>query len=94
MRRRICVSGEADLARLDAPEAQRVLNRLRWLAENFDAIRPEALTGHLQGLFKLRAGDYRVIYSYEQESVSLSFTMSDIAAKCTKADETGAQFKD
>ena len=37
------LDGEADLTRLDAPEAQRVLNRLRWLAENFDAIRLEAL---------------------------------------------------
>ena len=39
--------GEADLARLDAPEAQRVFNRLRWLAENFDAIRPEVLKQEL-----------------------------------------------
>jgi mRNA-degrading endonuclease RelE of RelBE toxin-antitoxin system len=32
---------ESDLSRLDAPIAQRVLKRLRWLAENFEAIRPE-----------------------------------------------------
>jgi len=37
---------ESDLARLDAPiAAQRVLRRLRWLAENFEAIKPEALGG-------------------------------------------------
>ena len=60
------IDGEADLARLDAPEGQRVLNRLSWFAENFDAIRSEALTGLLQGLFKLRVGDYRVLYSFER----------------------------
>jgi len=37
---------ESDLSRLDAPIAQRVLKRLRWLAENFEAIRPEPLTGN------------------------------------------------
>lgn len=32
---------ESDLSRLDAPIAQRVLKRLRWLAENFEAIKPD-----------------------------------------------------
>ena len=39
---------EADLARLNAPIAQQVLKRLVWLAENFDVIRPAALTGRWQ----------------------------------------------
>ena len=41
---------------LDKPIAQRVLNRLRWLADNFEAITPEPLTGEWKGLFKLRIG--------------------------------------
>ena len=57
-------NAETDLARLDAPVAQRVLKRLRWLAENFEAIRPEALTGQWQGVFKLRVGNYRILYTY------------------------------
>ena len=56
---------ESDLSRLDAPIAQRVLKRLRWLAENFEALRPEPLTGQWQGVFKLRMGDYRVLYTYD-----------------------------
>ena len=59
-------NAEADLTRLDAPVAQRVLKRLRWLADNFEAIRPEALTGQWQGVFKLRVGDYRVLYTYDR----------------------------
>lgn len=31
-------AAEGDLSRLDAAIAQRVLKRLRWLAENFEAI--------------------------------------------------------
>ena len=58
---------ESDLGRLDKSIAQRVLEKLRWLAENFDSVRLEALTGQWQGMFKLRVGDYRVLYTYDQE---------------------------
>jgi mRNA interferase RelE/StbE len=51
-----------DLAHLDKPVARRVTERLNWLAGNWQSVKPEALTGELAGLFKLRAGDYRVIY--------------------------------
>lgn len=60
-----------DLARLDKPIAQRVLKKLRWLAENFDAITPESLTGQWQGVFKLRVGDCRVLYTYERETLRI-----------------------
>jgi mRNA interferase RelE/StbE len=58
--------GDADLARLDRPTVQRVFKRLRWLAENFDAIKPEALTGQWGGMFKLVVGDYRVLYTFDR----------------------------
>jgi len=50
------------LARLDKAVATRVVRRLRWLAENLDSVNPEPLKGHLQGLYKLREGDYRIAY--------------------------------
>ena len=40
--------------------AQRIISRIQWLAEHFDEIKPELLTGTLSGFFKLRAGDYRI----------------------------------
>jgi mRNA interferase RelE/StbE len=41
---------------------------LRWLAENFDMIKPERLKGEMwKDKFKLRVGDYRVIYSVDFE---------------------------
>lgn len=55
---------EDDLSRLNKPVAQRVLKKIRWLAENFEAITPEPLTGDLKGFYKLRVGDYRVFYTF------------------------------
>lgn len=57
---------ESDVARLDAPLAERLFKKLRWFAENFDAAKPEALTGEWQGVFKLRVGDYRVLYTFDK----------------------------
>jgi len=51
-----------ELSRLDKSVSRRIVERINWLAANLDAIRPEALTGDLAGLYKLRVGDYRVIY--------------------------------
>ena len=59
-------NAESDLGRLDAPIAHRVLTRLRWLTENFDSVRPEALSGQWKGMFKLRVGDYRVLYTCDR----------------------------
>jgi mRNA interferase RelE/StbE len=42
--------------------AARIGQRIRWLAENLDRIEPKRLTGQLTGLYKLREGDYRIIY--------------------------------
>ena len=55
-----------DLARLDRAIAQRVLNKLRWLAENVDRITPEPLTGDWKGVFRLRAGSYRILYTIQR----------------------------
>jgi len=59
---------EDDLARLDRLLAQRVLTRLRWLAEHFARITPQALSGSWQGVYKLRVGDYRVLYTCDREN--------------------------
>ncbi|MBN1138347.1 MAG: type II toxin-antitoxin system RelE/ParE family toxin [Anaerolineae bacterium] len=59
---RILDAAARDLARLDLAVARRIMNRLRWLAENLTDIKPEALTGDLAGFNKLRIGDYRVVY--------------------------------
>ncbi len=47
---------------------ERILRKIRWLSENFEEVAPQALTADLSGLFKLRVGDYRVIYSFDTEA--------------------------
>jgi len=61
-----------DFDNLDQFVADRVLKKLRWLAENFDSVKPEPLTGAFSGLFKLRVGDYRVIYQADREKKVLT----------------------
>jgi len=59
---RILKEASRELARLDKPIGSRIAERINWLADNLDDIRPESLRGNLVGFYKLRIGDYRVIY--------------------------------
>ncbi len=59
---RILDTATRELAKLDKPSGHRIVKRIHWLAVNLDNIKPEALTGDLAGLYKLRAGDYRIVY--------------------------------
>lgn len=52
---------------IDKSIAQRVAERINWLAANIDNVKLEGLTGELSGLYKLRVGDYRVIYEILHE---------------------------
>jgi mRNA interferase RelE/StbE len=61
-RARLVGAAARDLARLDKPEARRIVQRINWLAANLGTVKPEALTGDLAGFYKLRVGDFRVIY--------------------------------
>ena len=63
---------ESDLASLDRPTGQRVLLRLRWLAENLDITTPESLSGRWKGVFKLRIGDYRALYTFNRSGRSIT----------------------
>jgi mRNA interferase RelE/StbE len=57
-----------DLERLTKSVQKRVVKKINWLAENFDRIKPQSLTADLSGFFKLRIGDYRVIYEFDREA--------------------------
>ena len=68
---RVLPAAIRDLERLDKPTARRIVERVKWLAANIQAIRLETLTGDLAGFYKLRVGDYRVIYEilWEEETI-------------------------
>ena len=59
---RILDEASRELAQLDKPVANRLVKRVRWLAANLENLTPEALSGDLAGFFKLRVGDYRILY--------------------------------
>jgi mRNA interferase RelE/StbE len=56
------------LSRLDKQVAQRVLDRIKWLSTHIEDVNHKALTGHLRGAFKLRVGDYRVVYELKHKA--------------------------
>ena len=64
-----------DLERLSKPIAQRILTKIRWMADNFDSLTPEPLTGQWKGVYKLRVGDYRVLYTFStaENSITVHF---------------------
>jgi len=57
-----------DLDQLTQTTRVRILKKIEWLKNNFDQISPLPLTGKLSGFYKLRIGDYRVIYEFDKEN--------------------------
>lgn len=62
----------ADLEKLSKDVCQRILTKVDWLAENFEHIAPQPLSSNLSGFFKLRVGDYRVIYEFSREEQTIT----------------------
>jgi mRNA interferase RelE/StbE len=52
-----------DLEKLDKKTKERILNKIIWLRDNFDQINSLPLSNKWQGFFKLRVGDWRIIYN-------------------------------
>jgi len=42
-----------------------------WLSANCGSLTPAALAGDLAGIYKLRVGDYRVLYTLENDARSI-----------------------
>jgi mRNA interferase RelE/StbE len=73
MRHRIEFTDKAveGLESLTAIVRERVFKKIRWMSENFDDIRHQGLSANLSGLFKLRIGDYRMIYSFDDDFITI-----------------------
>lgn len=54
-----------DFEKLGRGLQRRISDKLNWLQNSFDEIIPSALTGEWRGFFKLRVGDWRIIYKVE-----------------------------
>ncbi len=56
---------EDDLSKLGRETRRRIIDKLDWLSENFTVIFPLPLSGNFKDFYKLRAGDWRVIYKID-----------------------------
>jgi mRNA interferase RelE/StbE len=65
-------TGIDSLERLAPTIRERILRKIRWLSENFENVAHLALSADLRGLFKLRVGDYRIIYSFDVKTQLLT----------------------
>ena len=52
----------------------RILKKIEWLSINFEKISALPLTGQWTGFYKLRVGDYRVIYEFDIENQLIFIT--------------------
>jgi mRNA interferase RelE/StbE len=62
-----------DLAKLDKTTARQIFAKLHWLTENFDSLSLEPLAGDLKGIYKLRVGDYRALYTFDKQQLIVHF---------------------
>jgi len=60
--------GEKDLLSLDKTIQKRVIRKIYWFMENFTEIVPEPLSNVWKDYFKLRIGDWRVVYQIEHKT--------------------------
>jgi len=56
----------ADLEKLPKNIARRIVSKINWLADNFEQIKPLPLSANWAGYYKLRVGDYRVVYDFDR----------------------------
>jgi mRNA interferase RelE/StbE len=59
----------ADLEALDPPIRKRLVKKIGWFVSHFSTQVPEPLSGELSGAYKIRIGDWRVIYVIEEDTI-------------------------
>lgn len=57
-----------DLSKIDKTISKRIIDKLTWLSENIETITSLPLGGGLSGFYKLRIGDWRVIYDIDHDA--------------------------
>jgi mRNA interferase RelE/StbE len=55
-----------DLASIDRPMAQRLLDKCKWLTSNVDNLHHEPIADDLPGLCKYAVGDWRIFYAIDR----------------------------
>ena len=62
-----------DLEKLDKLVALKVLKKVTWFSKNFEQLVSKSLSGEFKGTYKLRVGDWRVVYTVEGKTIIIQF---------------------
>lgn len=73
-----------DLDSLDNKVRSRILDKIEWTSNNFDNAVHLPLTGQYRDFYKLRVGDWRVVYSIEWQSKKIIIQYIDHRNKVYK----------
>ncbi|QQG45166.1 MAG: type II toxin-antitoxin system RelE/ParE family toxin [Candidatus Sungiibacteriota bacterium] len=68
---------ETDLKRLDPQIQRRIKEKLYLFIENFDSVAPLPLHDPWRGFFKLRVGDWRIVYEVEPDKKLITIHVID-----------------
>lgn len=68
---------EEDVAGLDTDARRRIFEKLKWFQEHFDEVTPFPLNAEWHGFFKLRIGDYRIIYTVDDSTYVVTIHLVD-----------------
>lgn len=61
-----------NLKEVDISTAQGVLEKVKWLSQNIENFHHKTLKGNYADIFKLRVGDWRVLYTINYSTHELS----------------------
>ena len=60
-----------ELGEIDSAIGKRIVEKIAWFEQNFDNIPSERLHHDLRDAYKLRIGDYRVVYSINGDIITI-----------------------
>ncbi|MBI2628446.1 MAG: type II toxin-antitoxin system RelE/ParE family toxin [Candidatus Niyogibacteria bacterium] len=63
------------MTKFDCEIRRRIIDKLDWLLENFETIFPSVLNSEFREFYKLRIGDWRVIYkiNWKEQTIIICY---------------------
>ncbi len=78
------VEADQDLSKLDRQVRRRVIDKLEWFLANFENVFPSILGAEYREFYKLRVGDWRVIYKIDWQKRIIEVSYIDHRSKIYK----------
>lgn len=62
---------QRSLQQIDSATARRMLLKAQWLEDNLSTAQHQSLEGPLKGFYKLRVGQYRILYMLDESRTTV-----------------------